>query len=255
MNQITKVGRGTLNFCRAYWNWVNQVADSHKIPEKTLNEMIRKGHFKNEEDGKRSTKRIIKATLVAAPVIALSLSIWTILPKSTSESSVVQTASGTVSQPEQSRQNLASSQANKGEPSSNIKQAAVAASKPKISEVTGLVQVKGLDYSREASGMVKKTKKEIVVTYNYIEQCGADTPGSVVKNEERATFNLESKRWTQEVRQLSNCLGNTSQEWVDMSESSLFTLESKNNETIIKADSIDTDGSLIVKDTIVVKYP
>lgn len=253
MNQITKVGRGTLNFCRAYWNWVNQVADNHKIPEKNLNEMIRKGGFKNEEDAKRAISQTIKTTLVAAPFIALLFFVWNLLPKSESNLRVVQTTSSTVSLPEQSSQNPDSSQANQAKPT-NVKQA-VASPKAIVAEVTGLVQVRGLDYSREASGRIKESKKEIVVTYNYTEQCGADTPGGIVKNEERATFNLDSKKWTQQVRQLSNCLGNTSQEWVDMSDSSLFSLESKNNETIIKADALDTDGSVLVKDTIVVKYP
>lgn len=254
MKQIANVGRGTLNCCRAYWNWANQFADNYKISEKSLSEMVRRGRFKNEADGERFIRRTIKTALVAAPVIALSVAVWSILPKSESNLRVVQTTSSAISQPKQSSPNLNSSHANKAEPTSKAEKA-VASAKPEVTEVTGLVQAKGLDYSYEASGKVRETKKEIIVTYNYTEQCGAETAGSVLQNEWQATFNLESRRWTQEVRQLSNCLGNSTQEWIDMSDSSLFSIESKNNETIIKADSVDTDGSLIVKDTIVVKYP
>ncbi|MGI2906556.1 SH3 domain-containing protein [Tolypothrix sp. VBCCA 56010] len=54
----------------------------------------------------------------------------------------------------------------------------------------------------------------------------------------------------------SSCLAGTSnQEWIDYSTNpSRFTIESNGNETVIRGDAQDTDGSLIVKDTLIVKY-
>jgi hypothetical protein len=68
-------------------------------------------------------------------------------------------------------------------------------------------------------------------------------------------FDLSSKTWTDKVKELSDCLGNANQEWIDYSTTpSQFSIESTGKETVIRADAQDTDGSIIVKDSLVVRY-
>ncbi|NJL41513.1 MAG: hypothetical protein HC899_36080 [Leptolyngbyaceae cyanobacterium SM1_4_3] len=73
MKQASSIRKGALNLCKAYWHWVNQVADNHKIPEKKLSEMVQKKQFKTPEEAERATKRTIKTALAAAPLIFLAI--------------------------------------------------------------------------------------------------------------------------------------------------------------------------------------
>lgn len=57
------------------------------------------------------------------------------------------------------------------------------------------------------------------------------------------------------MRELSSCLGTPHQEWIDYStHPSPFTIESSSDATVIRADVQDDDGSLILKDQLVVNY-
>ena len=125
----------------------------------------------------------------------------------------------------------------------------------KETSVGALVQKKGLDFSYEAAGRVQKSDKSIVVNYTRTWQCGAEASVSTARQEWQAVFDLSSKTWTDKVKELSDCLGNANQEWIDYSTTpSQFSIESTGKETVIRADAQDTDGSIIVKDSLVVRY-
>jgi hypothetical protein len=125
----------------------------------------------------------------------------------------------------------------------------------KETSVGALVQKKGLDFSYETAGRVQKTDKSIIVNYTRTWQCGAEAPVSTARQEWQTVFDLSSKTWTDKVKELSNCLGNANQEWIDYSTTpSQFSIESSDKETVIRADGQDTDGSIIVKDELVVRY-
>jgi hypothetical protein len=125
----------------------------------------------------------------------------------------------------------------------------------KETSVGALVQKKGLNFSYEAAGRVQKSDNSLVVNYTHTWQCGAEAPVSTARQEWQAVFNLSSKTWTDKVKDLSNCWGNANQEWIDYSTTpSRFSIESTGKETVITADAQDTDGSIIVKDSLVVRY-
>lgn len=91
MKEVSGIGKGIFNLCKAYLQWANQVGENHKVPEKLLNEMIRKGQFKSVEDGERATKITIKLVLFSAPVIFLLILTLSIIPKSANQSVAVKT--------------------------------------------------------------------------------------------------------------------------------------------------------------------
>jgi len=125
----------------------------------------------------------------------------------------------------------------------------------KEKSVRALVQKKGLDFSYEAAGRVQKSNKSLVVNYTRTWQCGAGASVSTARQEWQAVFELSSKTWTDKVKELSDCLGKANQEWIDYSTTpSQFSVESSGNDTVIRADAQDTDGSIIVKDELVVRY-
>lgn len=128
---------------------------------------------------------------------------------------------------------------------------------PKSRETSfgALIQKKGLDFSYETSGRVIESDKSIVVNYTRTSECDTEAPINTVRQEWQVVFDLESRTWTDKARDLSNCLGNASQKWIDSSTTpSQFNIESNGNETIITVDAQDTDGSIIVKDALVVRY-
>jgi hypothetical protein len=121
MKQPSNIGKYVLHLFKAYWRWVNQVADNQKIPEHKLNEMVQKRQFKTPEEAERATKRTMKGVLVAIPFIFLSILIWGILPKSENQSVVVQpTESPNSPQPEQSTKSSTPFQPNSSDQSSQI---------------------------------------------------------------------------------------------------------------------------------------
>jgi hypothetical protein len=118
-----------------------------------------------------------------------------------------------------------------------------------------LVQKKGLDFSYEDSGMVQENNESIVVTYTRTWECGAEASVSTARQEWQTVFDLGSRTWTDKVRELSSCLGNATQEWINYSTTpSQFDIESNGDETVIRADAQDEDGSVIVKDSLIVRY-
>lgn len=117
------------------------------------------------------------------------------------------------------------------------------------------MQKKGLDFSYEAAGRVQKSDKSIVVNYTRTWRCGAEASVRTASQEWQVVFDLSSKTWADKVKDLSDCLGNANQEWIDYSITpSRFSIESTGKETVIRADAQDTDGSIIVKDSLVVRY-
>ncbi|MBN3909118.1 MAG: SH3 domain-containing protein [Nostoc sp. NMS1] len=127
--------------------------------------------------------------------------------------------------------------------------------KSKESSIGALVQKKGLDFSYETAGRVEKSEKLIVVNYTRDWKCGVEALESTARQEWQTVFDLSTKTWTDKVRELNNCLGNANQTWIDYSTTpSQFSIEPNSNETVIRADVQDTDGSIILKDSLVVRY-
>lgn len=122
IKQVAGIGKGHLNLCKAYWNWVGEVADNHKIPENRLNKMIGNGKFKTPEDAERATKRTIKSVLAAVPIVFMVILVSSIMPKleSGNQSAVVQ-PTDTSNQAEQSNQSSSSVQTNEQQSSQNFR--------------------------------------------------------------------------------------------------------------------------------------
>lgn len=121
MKQVAGIGKGTLNLCKAYWKWVGEVADNHKIPENRLNKMICNGKFKTPEDAERATKRTIKNVLAAVPIVFMAILVSSIMPKLESgNQSVVVQPTNTSNQAEHSNQSSSSIQTNEQESSQNF---------------------------------------------------------------------------------------------------------------------------------------
>jgi len=121
--------------------------------------------------------------------------------------------------------------------------------------IGALVKKTGLDFSYETPGRVQERNKVIVINYIYSKKCSGDTPGGTFTQERESVFDLRSKTWTDKARELSNCLGTQNPEWINTSDDpSRFSVESSGTETVIRADALDSDGSVILKDKLVVKY-
>lgn len=131
-------------------------------------------------------------------------------------------------------------------------------SKPETSntDIAASVKKTGLDFSYEIPGRVQESDKTIVVTYIRDLKCGEGAPVDTARQEWQATFDLPSQKWTDKVRELKSCLtGISNQEWTDYHTTpSQFSVESTGNETLIRADTQELDGSVIVKDSLLVKY-
>lgn len=126
---------------------------------------------------------------------------------------------------------------------------------PEPTEIAASVQRKGLDFSYEASGTVQQGDTSITVTYIHTRQCGSSAASSTARQEWQAVFDLTTSSWTHKVRELTSCLNRVSSGWIDYSTTpSQFTIETSGNTTILKADSLDTDGSVIVDDALVVTF-
>jgi hypothetical protein len=243
MKQVSSIGKGILNLCNTYWLWVNEIVDNHKVSKNRFDEMIRKGRFKNFEEAERASKRKVKVALVAAPVVLLAVLIFGLLSKSENKSTVVQNIED--STPAQIKKAESGNQAEQKTPSPELSKTVIEA----------LVKKTGLDFSYETSGRVQETNQAIVVIYNRNFKCGEGASVDIESQEWQATFDLSSRTWTDKVRILNSCLGTPHQEWIDFStHPSPFSIESSSDATVIKSDAQDYDGSLILKDTLVVKY-
>lgn len=121
--------------------------------------------------------------------------------------------------------------------------------------IPGLVKKTGLDFSYETPGNVQVDDKEILVNYVDTWKCNEELPEDIGQQEWQAKFDLTSNTWTEKVREISNCLGTSKQEWINVNtHPSRFSIETGDSEIIIRADAQDYDNSLIMKDTLVIKY-
>lgn len=120
--------------------------------------------------------------------------------------------------------------------------------------VEALVNVKGLDFSYEAPGRIKQSDKTIILSHQRSWECATEMPVDTARQEWETVFDLASKRWTDKSRTLNDCFGRTDQRWVDGISPGLFTLESDGDYVKIRSDAQNTDGSIIVKDALVVQY-
>jgi hypothetical protein len=137
----------------------------------------------------------------------------------------------------------------------NVKQPTIPSPISKETSFSAMVEKKGLDFSYEVPGRVEETAQSIIVTYTRTWECGAEATVEIARQEWQAVFDLASKTWTDKVKELSNCLGNANQEWIDYSTTpSQFSIETSDSKTVLRADAQDTDGSIIVKDSLVVRY-
>ncbi|MBW4685431.1 MAG: SH3 domain-containing protein [Komarekiella atlantica HA4396-MV6] len=204
--------------------------------------MVSKGSFKTAEEAERAAKRKIKVILGTAPVFLLTVMIFSSLSKSENKSVIVQNIEDSTS----AQINGAKSrhQSEQITPLPELNQTSIEAS----------VKKTGLDFSEETLGRVKESNQAIVVTYTRNFKCGEGASADIASQEWQATFNLSSKTWTDKVRELSSCLRTPHQQWMNFStHPSPFTIES-GNPTVIRADAQDYDGSLILKDVLVVSY-
>jgi hypothetical protein len=125
----------------------------------------------------------------------------------------------------------------------------------KETSIGAFVQKKGLDFSYETAGRIEKGDKSIAVNYIRTWECGAGARERTARQEWQAVFDLSSKKWTDRVRDLNSCLRNADQKWMNYSTTpGKFSIESSGGETVIRADAQDTDGSIVVKDSLVVRY-
>jgi hypothetical protein len=139
--------------------------------------------------------------------------------------------------------------------SKDIKQSKYFEAKPEENNFEAIVHKKGLDFSFEATGKVKESSQSVILTYNQSWDCSAESTVDMTRQEWKVIFDLPSKTWTDQVKEETNCAYAASQEWIDVSkEPSQFSLETIDGRTIIRADKQDTDGSIILKDMIVVEY-
>lgn len=137
----------------------------------------------------------------------------------------------------------------------NVEQPTTPSPQSKGNSFSAMVEKKGLDFSYEAPGRVEETTQAIIVTYTRTRECGVGATVGTAKQEWQTIFDLASKTWTDKVKELSNCLGNTNQEWIEYSTTpSQFSIDASDDETVIRADAQDTDGSIIVEDALVVRY-
>ncbi|QLE59675.1 SH3 domain-containing protein [Nostoc sp. TCL26-01] len=121
--------------------------------------------------------------------------------------------------------------------------------------IPALVKKTGSDFSYETPGNVQLNDKEILVTYVRTEKCNEELPENIWQQEWEAKFDLTSNTWTDKVREISSCLGKSKQDWINFNtHPSRFSIETESSQIIIRADAQDYDNSLIMKDTLVIKY-
>jgi len=122
----------------------------------------------------------------------------------------------------------------------------------KNTSVGATVTKTGLDFSYEAPGRVVEREGAIVVTYYQSEPCDNSRQ---FKQTWETTFNLQTQRWSDRVQQLSNCLVDGDGQWIEYSaDGGDFAVSTENNRTVIRANALETDGSLIVPNALVVEY-
>lgn len=144
-------------------------------------------------------------------------------------------------------------------PSSSVPTNVERPKKPSLTQkgtsFSATVEKKGLDFSYESPGRVEETAQSIIVTYTRSWECGAEATVKTARQEWQAVFNLSSKTWTDKVKELSNCLGNSNQQWMNYSTTpSQFSTETNGSTTVIRADAQDSDGSVAIRDSLVVRY-
>jgi hypothetical protein len=100
-------------------------------------------------------------------------------------------------------------------------------------------------------GTVQVSSKTVVVNYSYKYKCGVRYfPNTLHQEEWQATFNLTSGKWSNRVKNLTNCLGNATKMWQDWSQGQ-FRIDSSGR--VISAEALDVDGSVLDKNALVVK--
>lgn len=120
---------------------------------------------------------------------------------------------------------------------------------------TATVQKTGLDFYYESNGEAQVNNNNIVVNYDVKKPCNNSITENVSHQKWEITFDIASSTWTDRVKEISNCGYKSNQEWVKWSSyPSQFTIQTENNETIIKADAQDYDKSLIIENNYIVKY-
>lgn len=127
--------------------------------------------------------------------------------------------------------------------------------KSKATSFSALVEQTDEDSSYEAIGRVQEKENTIIVVHHRTWECSAESSTETARQEWQTVFDLSSKTWTERDRELSACFGNPAQEWSDfLTDPSPFTIETSGKETVIRADLQNTDGSMIAKDYLVVRY-
>lgn len=118
--------------------------------------------------------------------------------------------------------------------------------------ITAEVTKTGLDFQYSAAGVIELGENSITLTYSNIKSC--DT-GRTFNQEWKTLFDLSTKTWTEKTRDVSNCLREGDGVWIDStSDPQPFELTKAGNQTTIRADSTETDGTIIVDDSLVVTY-
>ncbi|MBD2016078.1 SH3 domain-containing protein [Microcoleus sp. FACHB-53] len=112
---------------------------------------------------------------------------------------------------------------------------------------------KGLDFSYEAEGKVSVVGKTITVTYENKEDCDN---GNIFRQQHEELFNLDTNTLTSRANQVSNCFRSELPEnWIDAGSSSdRFSVTTEGSDTVIKVNALEEDGTVILENTLVVRY-
>jgi hypothetical protein len=114
------------------------------------------------------------------------------------------------------------------------------------------VSKKGLDYSYEAEGKVSVVGKTITVAYENQKTCDN---GNTFRQQWEELFNLDTNTWTSRSNKVSDCLqSGLPEDWIEVTPEARYAIATENNETVIKADALEEDGTVIVENTLVVRY-
>jgi hypothetical protein len=126
-------------------------------------------------------------------------------------------------------------------------------STPTTKLLNASVSKKGLDFSYETEGKVSVAGKTITVAYENQENCNN---GNTFRQQWEELFNLDTNTLTTRTNEVSNCLrSGLPENWIDVSNPyNRFSITTEGDETVIKVDALETDGTLILKDTLVVRY-
>ena len=114
------------------------------------------------------------------------------------------------------------------------------------------VSKKGLNFSYEAEGKVSVVGKTITVTYEDKRNCDN---GNTVRQQWEELLNLDTKIRTSRSNRVSDCLrSNFPEDWIESTSKAHYAIATENNETVIKTDALEEDGTVIVENALVVRY-